>query len=54
MPGLGQDRDQARLFTLALLDAAGNGCQCQPCQLLRRVTQGLKAELLKEAPGAQD
>ena len=35
-------------FTLALLDAAGNGCMCGPCQLLRKGVAALREQMLQE------
>lgn len=32
----------------ALLSAQGNGCDCRPCKLLRKVASGLGDSLLEE------
>ena len=42
------DQGMARFVTAALLEAAKGTCDCPSCQLLRRVTESMTQELLKE------
>lgn len=42
------DQGMARFVTAALLEAAKGSCDCPTCQLLRKVTESMTQELLKE------
>ena len=49
-PGLPQAPDQtmSKRFMAALLGAGSNGCKCEPCKLLRQMSQEIRQQLTKE------
>ncbi len=50
---LDQRRRQSQVVFAATVEALRNGCQCEPCRLLRQSTDAIVAEAKKElAPNA--
>ncbi len=43
----GQDDRYPRRVMAAVFAAAGNGCECEPCKILRQLAGSMKDDLLK-------